>query len=158
MSLANQRIVIIGASSGIGLATAKMAVQQEAQVVLASLEPDKLERAKALIGGTTQAYPLDVREEAQVRTFFETVGPFDHLATPGSYARGGAFLSTDTAQARADFDSKFWGQYLAARYAAPKLRPGGSIVFFSGMYSQRPPMGQAAVAAINGAIESLGRA
>ncbi|HEY9073580.1 MAG TPA: SDR family oxidoreductase, partial [Desulfobaccales bacterium] len=85
-------------------------------------------------------------------------GKFDHLATPGSTIHGGPFLSLDSASARADFQSKFWGQYLAAKYGVPRLRPGGSIVFFAGMWSQRPPAGVATVAAINGAIEALTRA
>ncbi len=158
MSLANKRIVIIGGSSGIGLATAKLAAQEGAEVVIAARDPGKLERAKAEIGGTTQTYPLDVRDEAQVAALFSTLGEFDHLATPSSVAAGGPFLTTDVSQARADFDSKFWGQYHAVRHGAPRIRAGGSIVLFSGMYAHRPPPGAASVAAINGAIESLGRA
>jgi NAD(P)-dependent dehydrogenase (short-subunit alcohol dehydrogenase family) len=158
MFLANKRIVVIGGSSGIGLATAKMAAQQDAEVVIASLDAGKLDRVRAEIGGRTEAYPLDVRDEPRVKEFFEKLGSFDHLTTPGSSALGGPFLATETARARADFDSKFWGQYHAARYGAPKIRPGGSIVLFSGVYSQRPPVGVASVAAVNGAIEALGRA
>ena len=85
------------------------------------------------------------------------MGQFDHLTTPGSSVHGGPFLSLDVATAQADFQSKFWGQYLAAKYGAPKIRPGGSIVFLSGVWSQRPPAGVATVSAINGAIESLAR-
>jgi NAD(P)-dependent dehydrogenase (short-subunit alcohol dehydrogenase family) len=67
-------------------------------------------------------------------------------------------LSAGTDQARADFDSKFWGQYYAAKYGAPKMRPSGSIIFFAGIWSQRPAGGYSAIAAINSAIEGLGRA
>ncbi|MGP8051484.1 MAG: SDR family oxidoreductase [Desulfobaccales bacterium] len=158
MTLKDQRIVIIGGSSGIGLATAKAAAALGAQVVIGGRSSEKLERARQEIGGQVTGLAVDVGEEAQIQTFFAEVGKFDHLTTPGSTLRGGPFLTLDSASARADFQSKFWGQYLAAKYGAPGLRPGGSMVLFSGMWSQRPPAGVATVAAINGAIESLARA
>ena len=158
MLFAHKRLVIIGGSSGIGLATAIAAMAAGAQVVIASRSRDKLETARRQIGGDTEALPLDVQDEAAVRAFFDQVGEFDHLATPGSEAAGGPFLTRDSAAVRADFDSKFWGQYLAAKYGAPRIRPGGSIVLFSGIYSQRPSAGVSGVAAINSAIEGLARA
>jgi NAD(P)-dependent dehydrogenase (short-subunit alcohol dehydrogenase family) len=51
-------------------------------------------------------------------------------------------------------EGKFWSQYLCARHA----QVGRSIMLFSGGYSRRPAQGVSIVAAINGAIEALGRA
>ena len=158
MLFAHKRVVIIGGSSGMGLATAKAATAAGAQVIIASRSRDKLEKACGDIGGDTEALTLDVQDEAAVQAFFDRVGEFDHLTTPGNQAAGGPFLTRDTATVRADFDSKFWGQYLAAKHGAPLIRPGGSIVFFSGIYSQRPSAGVSGVAAINSAIEGLARA
>jgi len=158
MTLQGKRIVIIGGTSGMGLATAKAAAALGAQVVIGGRTNEKLERAKKEIGGQVTGLTLDVGEEAQIKAFFAEVGQFDHLTTPGSTIHGGPFLTLDSASARADFQSKFWGQYLAAKYGAPLVRPGGSLVFFSGIWSQRPPAGAAAIAAINGAIEALARA
>jgi NAD(P)-dependent dehydrogenase (short-subunit alcohol dehydrogenase family) len=155
---AHKRLVIIGGSSGMGLATAKAATAAGAQVVIASRSWEKLDKARREIGGDTEAVSLDVRDEAAIQAFFDQVGEFDHLTTPGSEVAGGPFLTRDTAAVRADFDSKFWGQYLAAKYGAPHIRPGGSIVFFAGIYSQRPSAGVAGIAAINSAIEGLARA
>jgi NAD(P)-dependent dehydrogenase (short-subunit alcohol dehydrogenase family) len=158
VSLADQRLVIIGGSSGMGLATAKAAVAQGALVVIAGRSQEKLAQAKAAIGGPVEARPLDIRDEAAIKAFFAWVGAFDHLTTTGSSAQRGPFLTRDTAAVRADFDSKFWGQYLAAKYGAPQIRPGGSIVLFSGIFSQRPESGVSSHAAINSAIEGLARA
>jgi NAD(P)-dependent dehydrogenase (short-subunit alcohol dehydrogenase family) len=69
MPLASKRNVVIRGSSGIGLATAKMAAEQDSEVVIASLNSQKLDGARAEIGGRTEACPLDVRDEAQVRAF-----------------------------------------------------------------------------------------
>jgi NAD(P)-dependent dehydrogenase (short-subunit alcohol dehydrogenase family) len=158
MVFSHQRLVIIGGSSGMGLATAIAATAAGARVVIAGRSQEKLEKARGEIGGATEAFPLDVRDEAAVKAFFARVGEFDHLATPGSQVGDGPFLARDTALVRADFDSKFWGQYLAAKYGAPLMRPGGAIVLFAGIYSQRPSGGVAGLAAINSAIEGLARA
>ncbi|MCX5890644.1 MAG: SDR family oxidoreductase [Deltaproteobacteria bacterium] len=158
MNLKDKRIVIIGGTSGLGLATARAAAVRGAEVVIGGRHYEKLEKAKKEIGGKVEGLTLDVGDEGEIKAFFEWVGKFDHLTTPGSTAHGGPFLTLDTASAQADFQSKFWGQYLAAKYGAPRLRPGGSIVFFAGMWSQRPPAGVATFAAINSAIEGLARA
>ena len=105
----DKRIVIIGGTSGMGLATAKAAAALGAQVVIGGRTNEKLERAKKEIGGEVTGLALDVGEEAQIKTFFVGVGKFDHLTTPGSTIHGGPFLTLDSASARADFQSKFWG-------------------------------------------------
>jgi NAD(P)-dependent dehydrogenase (short-subunit alcohol dehydrogenase family) len=158
MRLQGKRIVIIGGSSGMGLATAKAAAAEGAQVVIASRSMEKLQRAKSEIQGTVEVFPVDIREEETVKDFFAKVGKFDHLATPGTEGVKGNFLELDVARARKAFDSKIWGQYHAAKYGAPMIRPGGSITLMAGSYSQRPHPGVAVAATMNGAMESLGRA
>lgn len=158
MRLERQRIVVIGGSSGMGFATARIAAAEGATVVIAGRSQEKLQKARAQIQGTVEALTVNVMDEASVKAFFDKVGEFDHLTTPGNEAAMGPFLELDTAKARAAFDSKFWGQYHAARYGAPKIRAGGSITFFSGIWSQRPVPGSSAITAINSAVEGLGRA
>ena len=158
MNLQGKKVVIIGGSSGIGLATAKAAAAEGAQVVIASRSEEKLRKATAEIKGKVESIPVNMLEESSVKALFDRVGALDHLATPGSEAVMGPFLGLEIGAAKAAFDSKFWGQYLAAKYGAPKLRPGGSITLFSGAYSQRPGRGATLLCAINSAVEGLGRA
>ena len=151
-------MVIIGGSSGIGLATAKAAAAEGAQVVIASRSEEKLRKAAGEIQGKVEPIPVNTLEEASLKALFDRVGEFDHLATPGSEAARGPFLELDLRAAKAGFDSKFWGQYLAAKHGAPKIRAGGSITLVSGAYSQRPGKGASLLTAINSAVEGLGRA
>jgi len=158
MSIKDKRVVIIGGSSGLGLATAKAAVADGAEVIIASRSSERLEKAKAEIAGKVQAFVLDVTDEAGVKAFFGKIGPFDHLVTPGNEAAFGPFLEMDTEVGKAAFNSKFWGQYRAAKYGAPLMRPGGSITLFAGAYAHTPEPGSAILTTINAAIEGLGRA
>lgn len=156
-----QKIVIIGGSSGIGLAAAVLAAEKGAEVIVAGRSEEKLREAAEVVreqtGRSIRTYALDNRSDEELERFFEKLGPIDHLFTPGAaYTRGP--LSSDRETAVSCFDGKFWPQYFAAKYAAPYLSANGSIVLMSGAFSQRPLHGGASYAACNGAIESLGKA
>lgn len=157
MSLKGKKTVVIGGSSGIGLAIAEALVKAGARLVVASRSSKKLEKAKKNLGANTETYQLDVTREEDVRQLFENIGPFDHLVCTAVAGANAPFLEMDTATARGVFETKFWGQYYAARYGAPKISPGGSITLFSGIASQKPVEGLSALAAVNGAIEALCR-
>ena len=157
MPLKEKKAVVIGGSSGIGLAIAKALVNSGAHVVIASRSSEKLDEAQRTIGVNTTAYRLDVTQEEKVRQFFEDIGLFDHLVCTAVIGANAPFLKMDTNDARTVFKTKFWGQYYEARYGAPMIRPGGSITLFSGIASQKPVEGLTAIAAANGAVEALCR-
>ncbi|MDZ7958779.1 MAG: SDR family oxidoreductase [Aulosira sp. DedQUE10] len=157
MDLSNHKIVIIGGSSGIGLATAKAIVTAGGNVVIASRSESKLNAAKADIGERVATYSLDITNEQEVQKFFATVGSFDALVITISVGFMGAFLELESTLSRQIFDNKFWGQYYAAKYGAAQLTPSGSITFFSGYAAQKPVPNLSAMAAANGAVEALAR-
>ncbi len=157
-SMKGQKVVIIGGSSGIGLATAKEAISRGAEVVIASRSEEKLKKAEQEIGKSVTSTVLDIANEQEIKDFFDQLGPFDHLTITGGVTSHGGFLDLESDAVRNSFTSKFFGQYFAARYGAPHIREGGSIVLISGQVGRRPAMNSVAVGAVNGAIESLGRA
>ena len=151
------KTVIIGGSSGMGLASAKMLHSIGHEIVIASRSKEKLEKAVKAIG-RAESHVLDVTKEKDVAQFFEKVGPFDHLVTSAASFAMGPFLKMPLSDAKYFFDSKFWGQYMAAKIGAPHIRRGGSVTFFCGVAGQKPFMNFAAGSAINAAIEGLTRA
>lgn len=153
----NQKIVIIGGSSGIGLETAKQVISLGAEVVIASRSQDKLHKAKEMLGPRAAAYVLDTTDEQQVKSFFEQVGKYDHLVISAAETSGGSFLQLETDQARKLFENKFWGPYYAAKYGAPKLSAQGSITLFSGVVAYKPMIGSSALGAVNAAVSNLGQ-
>ncbi|MCU5517349.1 SDR family oxidoreductase [Bacillus wiedmannii] len=157
-TLKDNRIVIIGGSSGIGLATAKQAIEQGAHVIIAGRSKEKLMIAQEIISNNRlQTYVLDNQDKNQLEDFFKKLGNFDHLFTPGASYTLGPITATDDI-AESSFIGKFWPQYYAVKYAIPFLSDSGSIVLMSGAFSQRPLKGAPAYGACNGAIESLGKA
>ncbi|WP_378954494.1 SDR family oxidoreductase [Pelosinus sp. sgz500959] len=155
--LKNKRVVIIGGSSGIGLAAAELILDQKAEVVIASRSSEKLEKAKIELGGNVKSYILDITDEEQVKNFFTAVGTIDHLVITAAETSGGSFLLSDTAMDQKMFENKFWGQYYAAKYGAAAIVPSGSITLFSGVVAYKAMVGSATLSAINAAVSALGR-
>jgi NAD(P)-dependent dehydrogenase (short-subunit alcohol dehydrogenase family) len=87
------------------------------------------------------------------------LGKFDHLVfTAGENLKLGPLADTDIAAARGFFELRYWGAFTAAKYGAPQLRPGGSIVFTSGLAGERPHPGWSVASSICSAMEGMTRA
>ena len=155
--LQDKKVVIIGGSSGIGFESAKQVISEGAEVIIASRSEGKLQNAIEQLGNKATAFTLDTTQEQQVQSFFEKVGKFNHLVVSAAETSGGSFLQTDTAQARQLFENKFWGQYYAAKYGAPKILPHGSITLFSGVVAYKSMVGSSILGAVNAAISNLGQ-
>ncbi|MBF0567074.1 MAG: SDR family oxidoreductase [Nitrospirae bacterium] len=156
VTLEGQKVVVIGGSSGMGLATAKMLVHSGAQVVIAGRSERKLSNAMSYFSTGVKALILDFSIEESVKTFFATLDGFDHLVlTADGFPAWGAIKDIDTAALRKDFDNKFWGYFLSAKYALPNIREDGSITFISGAASRKAITGTSGLAAVNGAIVAM---
>lgn len=155
--LEDSPVVIVGGSSGIGLAVARALLERQARVTIASRSAEKLGRASESLNGRVSTARLDMRVEEDVKNFFSGLQGLDHLVITAAGAAFGNFLELEVEEARAFFDSKFWGPYTVARYAAPRIRPGGSVTFFAGAASRKASPGFSCGSALNSAMETLSR-
>jgi NAD(P)-dependent dehydrogenase (short-subunit alcohol dehydrogenase family) len=156
-SLDNQRVVVIGGSSGIGLATARIAARQGALVVIVGRSRARLDAALELLPGTL-ARVADVADESAVERLFADLGAVDHVVLTAGGRAGGRLAEADLAALREDMDIRFWGAVHVCKAAAGRLRADGSITLCSGAVSSKPAPGRSVVSAMVGAVESLGRA
>jgi NADP-dependent 3-hydroxy acid dehydrogenase YdfG len=83
-AIENKTVVVIGGSSGMGLAVAIKSAQSGARVVIASRSQDKLKAAAVQIGGDVHWQVVDTTNEMSVSDLFERLGVVDHLVIPGS--------------------------------------------------------------------------
>lgn len=158
MLFTGKKIVIIGGSSGIGLAVAKAAINEGANVIIASRSADKLAKAKITLNNRVETYQLDLMQEDSISSFFQKIGSFDHLQLPGSEVKFGNIHTLSIEDAKYSFESKFWGPYVAIKYAQNHLNKDGSITLYSGAASQRPNKDSTILTALNAAVEGLSRA
>jgi NAD(P)-dependent dehydrogenase (short-subunit alcohol dehydrogenase family) len=149
-----KKVVVIGGSSGIGLAVAKAVLDAEATVVIGSSKATNIKVAVGQLSERAQGFVVDVTDEASVEAFFARVGPFDHLVfTAGDW--GAPPFEWDIARAQAGSAVRFWGALTAIKYGRDAISEHGSITLTNGAIAHRPRKGTAVASAMAGAIEHL---
>lgn len=156
-SLANQTVVVLGGTSGIGLATAKAAQADGARVIVTGRSPDKLRAAQAELGAAVRAVALDIADESGTRALFAEMDRVDHIFVVGASVTLSAGINGDTEKLRPALDTRFWGSLYAAKYGAPKMKGAGSITFTSGTSAMKPRPGASVGSASCGAVEAFAR-
>ncbi|MBY2934046.1 SDR family oxidoreductase [Rhizobium leguminosarum] len=151
-----QHVVVIGGSSGIGLATAKLLLKQGYTVTIAGRDGEKLAAATASLAGELRSLVLDAAELSGLGEAFSQIGAFGHLVLAmGSGHGAGPFVTLDMADLLAGFQTKLIPHAAAAQAALPLLQPGGSITFVSAVSAQAAMPGTAGLAAVNAGIEAM---
>jgi NAD(P)-dependent dehydrogenase (short-subunit alcohol dehydrogenase family) len=137
--LSDQVLVITGASSGIGLATAKMAAERGARVVLAARDEEGLRRAVDEIngaGGQAVHVVADVADPQAVQEIADTAirsyGGFDTWVNNAGISIYGRALEVPIEDARRLFDTNYWGVVNGCTVAVPHLRQRGGVLINTG--------------------------
>ena len=157
--LKGKKVVVVGGTSGIGLAVAIAALEDGAKVIVGSSQQKGVDAAVQKLGDTAAAgATVDVTNEDDVKQFFERVGAFDHLVyTAGDWTSmgGGPIAELDLALAQGAFRVRFWGALAMIKHGHRRLGEGGSITLTDGMMAHRPRKAMAVATAMLGAIEHL---
>ncbi|MTE13586.1 SDR family oxidoreductase [Nocardia sp. CT2-14] len=139
-TMQNKKLVIIGAGSGIGRQLAADAEAAGAQVLSVG-RPE-----------------VDLTDESTIAALAERVGELDYLVTLASDPANGPVTELDRAAVHRAFDAKVIGPLLLAKHFAPRFRPDGALLVFSGVAAWRPAPGRAVMAAANAAAATLAAA
>ncbi|MBB5192498.1 NAD(P)-dependent dehydrogenase (short-subunit alcohol dehydrogenase family) [Silvimonas terrae] len=159
MNLQHRKVVILGGTSGIGLAVAHATLAQGATVVVSSSRHDRVAAALAELGPRAQGRVADLNDMAAVDALFAGLGEIDHLVyTAGDSLLLGELIHTELSAIRKAFDVRVFGAVAVVKAATPYLRKGGSITLTGGVASVRPQKGWTAGASICAAMEGFMRA
>ncbi|GAA2254310.1 SDR family oxidoreductase [Kitasatospora cystarginea] len=155
-SFAGQRVAVMGASHGIGEATAREFAEAGAQVVITGRAKVRLDAAATRIGHPVAVAEMDATDPDSVAAFFAAVEPLDHLVIAlSSGAIGlGPFAELAEADLRTAFDGKVFAHLRILRAALPRIRRDGSVTLITAASARAALPGSAGLAAVNGALES----
>lgn len=157
-NLDNQNVVVIGGTSGIGLATAVAAKQAGANVWAAGRSEERITTATNNHPGI-EFLQVDIHDTEGLAAVFQKVGKIDHLVgvATGANRTMLPFMEQTDEQFREAFD-KFWGYTNVARQGVPFLSPNGSLTFVSGTPARKCIPGMSSVSCTGNAVEGLTRA
>ncbi|WP_055586270.1 SDR family oxidoreductase [Streptacidiphilus griseoplanus] len=154
-----QQVIVMGASHGIGEATAAAFAADGAAVTITGRSKERLESAAERIGHPVTTAELDATDPAAVTAFFEAVDHIDHLVVslgPGSgHGAFGPFTELAEESLRAVFDGKFFAHFRVVQAAVPKLTRTASITLVTALSSRGAMPGTAGLAAVNGALDAM---
>jgi len=142
------RTVIMGGSSGIGLAAAETLTRSGIEVTVTGRDETKLAAIRDRVAGAVQ---LDGTDRAAVAEFFAGYGEFEHLVlafSPGA----GAFGAIRELSMEA-IETAFSGKLFAYLHAIREARVTESVTMISAASARSAMPGTVALAAVNGSIE-----
>jgi NAD(P)-dependent dehydrogenase (short-subunit alcohol dehydrogenase family) len=154
--MSTHHTVIVGGSSGIGLATARHLLASGAQVTITGRNETRLREARRQLGPDVQSMLMDATAADALPGQFAQIGRFDHLVLALGSGKGtGPFASVSLADVKLGFEEKVYAHFATAQAALPFLNPTGSITFVSAVSAQAAVPGTAGIGAANAAVAAL---
>lgn len=155
----NQRVVVAGGTSGIGLAVARKAHISGAHVIIASRTADRQHNDLLKeVGPNIETIAFDITSDADIETLLKQVDSFQHLVIAvRPELENAPFKKLDMNKARQGFDTKFWGSWNLIQKAQKQLSEKGSITLTTGIAGEKIFPGASTMCVINSALETLCR-
>ncbi|WP_018546592.1 SDR family oxidoreductase [Streptomyces sp. LaPpAH-108] len=149
--------LVVGGTSGIGLATARLLAARGAAVHVVGRGKERLDGLAAtdpvLVG-----HRADATDGDAIRAVAESIGTVDWLVLAASGGEGaGPLAELDLTVLRRAFDAKLWAHLATLQAVLPHLAPNGSITLLGAVSARTGMPGTAGLAAVNGAVEALVR-
>jgi NAD(P)-dependent dehydrogenase (short-subunit alcohol dehydrogenase family) len=153
--MSSQHVVIIGGSSGIGLATARRLLASGMKVTITGRNEQRLDEARKSLDGAA-AVAMDAAATDKLSSALSRIGTFDHLVLAFGSSKGMApFATVSLTEVRQSFEEKVYPQFAVAQAALPFLSKEGSITFVSSVSAHSAMPGTAGISAANAAVASL---
>lgn len=160
MTMENKTVLITGASSGIGRATAIACAKAGAKLILSGRNKSALEEtANMLAGKTTELITTDLSKEEEIIELVNKLGPLDGFMHSAGIINPVPVKFLRTKHIQEIFDINFFSTVLLCSHllSQKKINTSASIVFISSVSAQHPYTGGALYTASKAALEAFAR-
>lgn len=159
--LTGKNVLITGGTSGIGLATAKLFIQEEARVVITGQDAQRVAEAARLLGPQAMGLRADVTSlsdmAAAAQQIKAALGALDVVFANAGIALPKTIAEVDEAHIDSQLAVNFKGVIYTIQKTLPLLRRPASIVMTSTAMTERGIAGMSVYAASKAAVRSLAR-
>ncbi|NAS13884.1 SDR family oxidoreductase [Poritiphilus flavus] len=150
-----QRVLILGGTGGMGLATAKTLSANNFEVVIAGRNKEKLISASKALGDHSSFSVFDASNESELKSALIQHRGVDHIIvaiSANANARG--INNTLEMEARKAFE-RFWTSYNVLHLAPEYMNRNGSVTLLSGSSAKTPLRGYGVWGTLHGSINAL---
>jgi NAD(P)-dependent dehydrogenase (short-subunit alcohol dehydrogenase family) len=150
-------VVVIGGTSGIGLATAQHYADRGFEVVVSSRDAERAAEAAASIGGSVSGVALDLTQPERIAEQLAGLGPVQHLVIAAIERDENTARDFDVARATRLVTMKLVGYTEVVHTLLSRMTDDSSVVLFGGLAKDRPYPGSTNVTTVNGGVTALVR-
>ncbi len=155
--LKDTHVMVIGASSGMGAATAKMISELGAHVILVGRNKERLEHVRKELSSKSTIIAADITHTADREKIINALPELDHIIFTAADLSYVPFNSFDQGAMDRAIGSKITGPFFLIQALASKIKDKGSVIFVSGVAAERPIPGGTVTGMVNGAINAMVR-
>ena len=161
MKLYGKIALVTGGTSGIGLAAAKLFLDEGAKVAIVGSDRGRLDEAATTLGADVLALQADLRRPAEIEAVIEAVrkrhGRIDILFANAGKGLAAPLDAVTEAQIDEQFGLNFKGLFFTVQKAARLMEKGGSIVLTTSFLNAVGAPGLSILSATKAAVRSLAR-
>ncbi|WP_250536784.1 SDR family oxidoreductase [Caballeronia sp. AZ10_KS36] len=161
MKLANKVALVTGGTSGIGLAAAKLFIEEGAKVIVLGTHEKRLADTQRELGDAATVLRADLRDPSQIdRAVAEAIevhGALDIVFANAGAGTAARFADVTPEQFNNQFALNVSGLFFTIQKTAPYLRDGGSIVVTTSFLNTVGTPGLSVLSATKAAVRSLVR-
>jgi NAD(P)-dependent dehydrogenase (short-subunit alcohol dehydrogenase family) len=157
MPNAKEHMVVVGGTSGIGLAVARAAHALGRQVTIAGRGAARAAEIARSIGPGVIGAPIDLEDAASIRAALADGPAIDHLVLTAIHRLATNVKDFNISEANRLAHVKLTGYVAAVSAALPRLKPTSGIVLFGGLAKANPYVGSTMISIVNGGVVGMTR-